>query len=163
MILARPQSRGRCKASPNRNQGHRLQDNPAVDIDEDYSIQINQDGRIFMGDTWTLPKEDLVDGDTEQGRLPTLKGGTPIERPELGRTGSIRRMATSNVVWDARRGLEGMSVPTPRREVCDACRRGMSQKCRRPVSEVDADCDCADCRPVGSEAWSDGCASIEDV
>ncbi len=63
----------RRKASPDWNHGHRLQDDPNFDAAE--PIQIEQDGRILVGDTWILPT-DYVDVDVEQGRLISLKGAT---------------------------------------------------------------------------------------
>jgi len=46
---------------------------------------IEMDGKILVGDTWTLP-ESYIDDDIESGRLVALKGSTPVELPELTST-----------------------------------------------------------------------------
>jgi len=45
---------------------------------------IHEDGRTLRGNEWTRP-DDYLDDDLASGRLPSLKGATPTELPELER------------------------------------------------------------------------------
>lgn len=45
-------------------------------------VTVDQDGTTLHGGEWVTP-QDLIDQDIASGRLPSLKGVTPLSWPEL--------------------------------------------------------------------------------
>lgn len=56
---------------------------PATDLDAgEKVVEIVQDGRLMVGTSWVTPT-DYQDQEVERHELPSLKGVTPVEWPEL--------------------------------------------------------------------------------